>query len=45
MGQLVSDREVQFQDVAVQDWPNEIDFDRAMAIELKEQGGSTLELG
>jgi SAM-dependent methyltransferase len=45
MGQLVSEQEVQFYDVAVSDWANEIDFYRAMAIELKEHGGSVLEVG
>lgn len=45
MGQLVSEQEVQFYDVAVPDWPNEIDFYRAMAIEVKEVGGSILEVG
>ena len=45
MGQLVSEHEVQFYDVAVPDWPEEIDFYRAMAIEVKKQGGSILEVG
>jgi ubiquinone/menaquinone biosynthesis C-methylase UbiE len=45
MGQLVSEQEVQFYDIAVSDWPGEIDFYREMAIEVKEQGGSILELG
>jgi len=45
MGQLVSEQEVQLYDVAVPDWPAEIDFYRAMAGEVKEQGGSILEIG
>ena len=45
MGQLVSEQEAQFYDVAVPDWPGEIDFYRALAIEVKNQGGSILELG
>ena len=45
MGQLVSEQEVLLYDVAVPDWPGEIDFYRAMAKEVKEQGGSVLEVG
>ena len=45
MGQLVSEHEVQFYDIDVPDWPGEIDFYRAMAIEVKNQGGSILEVG
>jgi ubiquinone/menaquinone biosynthesis C-methylase UbiE len=45
MGQLVSEQEVQLYDVAVPDWPGEIDFYRAMAMELTERGGSVLEVG
>ena len=45
MGQLVSEHEVQFYDVDVPDWPGEIDFYRAMAIEVKNQGGAILEVG
>jgi SAM-dependent methyltransferase len=45
MGQLVSELEVQFYDVAVRDWPGEIDFYRAMASEVKDKGGSVLEVG
>jgi SAM-dependent methyltransferase len=45
MGQLVSEQEVQLYDAAVPDWPGEIDFYRALAMEVKEQGGSVLEVG
>lgn len=45
MGYLVSEQEVQFYDAAVPDWPGEIDFYRALAIEVKERGGSILEVG
>jgi len=45
MGQLVSEHEVRFYDVAVPDWPGEIDFYRGMALEVKTQGGSVLEVG
>jgi SAM-dependent methyltransferase len=45
MGQLVSEQEVQFYDVAVPDWPGEIDFYRVMALEVKAQGGAILEIG
>lgn len=45
MGQLVSEQEVQLYDVAVPDWPGEIDFYRAMTKEVKERGGSILEVG
>ncbi len=45
MGQLVSEQEVQFYDIVVTDWPGEIDFYREMAVEVKKQGGSILELG
>jgi ubiquinone/menaquinone biosynthesis C-methylase UbiE len=45
MGQLVSAQEVQFYDIAVPDWPGEIDFYRAMAIDVKKQAGSILEVG
>lgn len=45
MGQLVSQQEAQFYDIAVSDWPGEIDFYRAMAIEIKKQGGTILEVG
>ena len=45
MGQLVSEQEVQLYDVAVPDWPGEIDFYRAMAMGVKERGGSVLEVG
>jgi len=45
MGQLVSEQEVQFYDVAVSDWPGEIDFYRALANDVKDQGGSILEVG
>ena len=45
MGQLVSEQEVQFYDVAVQDWPGEIDFYRAMAMAVGKQAGSVLEIG
>jgi SAM-dependent methyltransferase len=45
MGQLVSEQEVQLYDVAVPDWPGEIDFYRDMAMKVKERGGSVLEVG
>lgn len=45
MGQLVSEQEVQFYDIAVPDWPGEIDFYKSMALEVKEQAGSILEVG
>ena len=45
MGQQVSEQEVQLYDVAVPDWPGEIDFYRAMTREVKERGGSILEVG
>jgi len=45
MGQLVSDQEVRFYDVAVPDWPGEIDFYRSMAIDVKAHGGIILEIG
>jgi SAM-dependent methyltransferase len=45
MGQLVNEQEVQLYDVAVPDWPGEIDFYRAMALEGKERRGSVLEVG
>ena len=45
MGQLVSAQEVQYYDLAVQNWPGEIDFYRAMADKVKAQGGSVLEIG
>lgn len=45
MGQFVSKLEVQFYDVAVPDWPGEIDFYRAIAADVKAQGGSVLEVG
>jgi SAM-dependent methyltransferase len=45
MGYLVSEQEVQFYDEAVPDWPGELDFYRAMAIEVRKNGGSILELG
>ena len=45
MGQLVSEQEVQWYDVAVSDWPSEIEFYRAMAREVKTRGGSILEVG
>ena len=45
MGQLVSEYEAQFYDVNVPDWPGEIDFYRAMAIEVKNRGGTILEVG
>jgi SAM-dependent methyltransferase len=45
LGQLVSEQEVQLYDVAVPDWPGEIDFYRAIAMEVKERGGSVLEVG
>ena len=45
MGQQVSEQEVQLYDVAVSDWPGEIDFYRALAIEVKKRGGSILEIG
>jgi SAM-dependent methyltransferase len=44
MGKLVSELEVQFYDIAVPDWPGEIDFYRGMAAEL-EPGASILEIG
>jgi len=43
MGQLVSEQEVKLYDVAVPDWPGEIDFYRALAGEVKVQ--SVLEIG
>ena len=45
MGQLVSEQEIQFYDTVVSDWPGEIDFYRALTIEVKERGGSILEVG
>ena len=45
MGQLVSEQEVQYYDVAVPDWPGEIDFYRVMAIEVKARRGAVLEVG
>ena len=45
MGQLVSEQEVQFYDVDVPDWPGEIDFYRAMAIDVKNREGFILEVG
>lgn len=45
MGQLVNEEEVKLYDVAVPDWPGEIDFYRAMATEVRKQGGSVLEAG
>ena len=45
MGQLINEQEVQLYDVAVPDWPGEIEFYRAMAIEVKQRGGSVLEIG
>ena len=45
MGQLVSEQEAQFYDVAVPDWPGEIDFYRALAMEAKARGGAILEVG
>jgi SAM-dependent methyltransferase len=45
MGQLVSEQEVQLYDIAVPDWPGEIDFYRTMAIEIKEKAGAVLEIG
>jgi SAM-dependent methyltransferase len=45
MGQFVSEQEVHFYDLAVKDWPGEIEFYRALATAVKEQGGSVLEVG
>ena len=45
MSYLVSEQEVQFYDKAVPDSPGEIEFYRAMAIEVKERDGSILEVG
>lgn len=45
MGQLVSEHEVQLYDGAVPDWAGEIDFYRAMTIEVKNHGESILEVG
>ncbi len=45
MKQLASKEEVQFYDIAVQDWPGEIEFYLGMVNEIKEKGGSLLELG
>jgi SAM-dependent methyltransferase len=45
MGQFVSKQEVDFYDAAVQDWPGEIDFYRALAVNVKQRGGSILEVG
>ena len=45
MGQLVSEHEVQLYDQAVADWPGEIDFYRSMLAEVKQRGGSVLEVG
>ena len=45
MGQLVDELEVRYYDVAVPDWTGEIGFYRALAMEVKEQGGAILELG
>ena len=45
MGQLVSEQEVQFYDIAVPDWSGEIDFYRAMAAGVNEKKGSILEVG
>lgn len=45
MGQLVNEQEVQLYDVAVPDWPGEIDFYRANVMEVKKRGGSILEVG
>jgi SAM-dependent methyltransferase len=45
MGQLVSKEEALFYDEAVPDWPGEIDFYRALAVDVKGQGGSILEVG
>jgi SAM-dependent methyltransferase len=44
IGQLAGELEVQFYDVAVPDWPGEIDFYRAMSADL-DPGASILELG
>lgn len=45
MGQLVSEEEVEFYDIAVPDWPGEIDFYRTLAFEIMERRGTILELG
>jgi SAM-dependent methyltransferase len=45
MAQLVNELEVQLYDVAVPDWPGEIDFYGAMATEVKGHAGSVLEVG
>ena len=45
MKQLVSKQEVQFYDVSVADWPGEIDFYMGLAKDVKEKGGSILEIG
>ena len=45
MKQLVSKQEVQFYDMSVPDWPGEINFYVGMANEVKEKGGSILEIG
>ncbi len=45
MSYLVSEQEVQFYDEAVPDWPGEIEFYRAMAIEVRGRDGSILEVG
>jgi SAM-dependent methyltransferase len=45
MGQLVSEQEVRFYDLAVPNWPGEIDFYRAMAVDAKAQSGQILEIG
>ncbi len=45
MGQLVSEQEVRFYDMVVSDWPGEIDFYRAIALEVKAHAGTILEVG
>jgi len=45
MKQLASKQEVQFYDISVPDWPGEIDFYLGIANEVKEKGGSILEVG
>jgi ubiquinone/menaquinone biosynthesis C-methylase UbiE len=44
MGYRVSEQEVRFYDVMVPDWPGEIEFYRALAADVKERGGSVLEV-
>jgi SAM-dependent methyltransferase len=45
IGQQVNELEVLLYDISVPDWPGEIDFYRSLAIEVKEHGGSVLEVG